>query len=278
MHIEDTIITLRKLVDESDTILIGAGSGLSTAGGLNYEGKRFTENFADFIAEYNLTDMYSSAFYPFKTKEEKWAYFSRHIKLNRYDVEVLGVYKNLLKLVENKNYFVITTNGDGQFEEAGFDTNKLFATQGDYRKFQCSKPCHDRLYDNEEMVMKMVELQSNCKIPSELIPKCPVCGEDLAPHLRMDGSFVEDEDWHKCSKRYTNFVRLAKDKKLLLLELGIGFNTPSIIRWPFEQLSIKYRNSYLVRLNKDNIEPSYPISDNNLLLKVDITEMLDRII
>jgi NAD-dependent SIR2 family protein deacetylase len=184
----------RNLIKDADHILIGAGAGLSTAAGLLYSGERFTNNFQDFIAKYNFTDLYSSSFYPFKTQEEKWAYFSRHIKLNRFDAEVGIPYFELLKLVETKNYFVLTTNVDALFHKAGFDKAKVFMVQGDYGKNQCAKGCHKILYDNEKLIKEMVLTQKDCMIPTALIPKCPVCGGDMAANLRGDEYFVEDEE------------------------------------------------------------------------------------
>lgn len=268
----------RMLIHEADAILIGAGSGLSSAAGLSYGGKRFSDNFADYIAKYKLTDMYSSAFYPWPTLEEKWGYFSRHIKMNRFDFEVTKPYKDLLELVKNKEHFVLTTNADALFEKAGFDTSRIFATQGDYTKFQCALACSDTLYDNKQMVFDMVEQQQDCRIPLELLPICPNCGGELVPHLRINGYFVENDDWHAASKRYRNFVRNSAHKKLVLLELGVGFNTPSIIRWPFEQLSAKYAKSSFIRVNMDNVESSYPVSGNSVLLKADIAEFVDALL
>lgn len=267
----------KQLIEDADVIIIGAGAGLSTAAGITYSGKRFSDNFADYMEAYQLTDMYSSVFYPFKSKEEKWGYLSRHVKLNGYDAEPGKVYNDLLNLVSSKDYFVITTNGDGLFKKAGFDTNKLFAVQGDYKKFQCAKGCHDTLYDNEEMVQQMIAHFSNFRIPSELVPTCPVCGEELVPHLRIDRFFVENDDWRVANNRYTEFVRNAKDKKMVLIELGIGFNTPSIIRWPFEQIANQYPNTELIRVNMDDVEPNYTIPDSSILLKGDIADYLAQI-
>ncbi|WP_198931727.1 SIR2 family NAD-dependent protein deacylase [Labilibacter marinus] len=264
----------KQLIEDADVVLIGAGAGLSTAAGLHYSGKRFSDNFSDYIDEYQLTDMYSSVFYPFKSKEEKWAYLSRHIKLNGYDAEPGQVYNDLLNLVKGKSYFVITTNGDGLFKKAGFNTDQIFATQGDYQQFQCAKGCHNTLYHNEKMVMQMVKQFNNFRIPTELLPICPVCGEDLVPHLRIDQFFVENEDWHLANDRYTQFVRNAKDKKMVLLELGIGFNTPSIIRWPFEQMAHQFTNTELIRVNMDSVEPNYKIPATSILLKSGIAEYL----
>lgn len=267
----------KKLITECEVLLIGAGSGLSTADGLSFSGKRFTDNFPDFITRYKLKDMYSAAFYPYPTMEEKWAYFSRYIKLNRFDAEVGQVYKDLLDLVKSKEYFVITTNVDAKFFKAGFDPERIFATQGDYGKFQCSVPCNDKLYDNEEVVHKMVAQQIDCKVPSDLIPKCPVCGENLTTHLRADDKFVENEDWHNASTRYSNFIDHLEDKKVVILELGVGFNTPIIIRFPFEKITELHKNCTLVRINYDNVQTYYSVSDKSVLIKDDIADFMEKI-
>lgn len=277
MILQETIHNIKQLIIDSDAVLIGAGAGLSTAAGLSYSGKRFTDNFPDFIEKYHLTDMYSSAFYTFPTPEEKWAYFSRHIQLNRYTSPVGEIYNKLLNLVQKKDYFILTTNGDGQFERAGFADERIFASQGDYSKFQCSKACHNTLYDNKELVYKMVEQQKDFKIPSELIPTCPVCGEPLVTNLRMDNYFVEDNHWHKASERYIDFIKKSRNKKILLLELGVGYNTPSIIRWPFEQFANDIKESHLVRVNMDNVEPRYRIPQRSILLEADIAEFINQL-
>jgi NAD-dependent SIR2 family protein deacetylase len=268
----------KSLVSEADAILVGAGAGLSAAAGLTYSGKRFTDNFPDFIERYHLTDMYSTAFYPFETPEEFWAYFSRHIKINRYDPGPLGLYKKLYSLVSGKPAFVITTNVDGQFALAGFPEENIFATQGDYALFQCSTPCHDTLYDNHDMVMAMVEKQENFRIPPELIPKCPVCGERLDPHLRKDGTFVENSDWHAAAARYSAFIGKWKENRLLIIELGVGFNTPAIIRWPFEKMAAAMPGATLVRINKDNPEPSSALPDDTLIFQDDINRIVSSLL
>lgn len=269
---KNSIEKSKQLIAQSEAILIGAGAGLSTAGGLKYSGKRFNDNFADYIEKYQLTDMYSSAFYPFPSPEEKWGYFSRHIKLNRFDAPVGQVYDDLWQMVKHKPHFVITTNADAQFYKSGFESENIFATQGDYAKFQCKVGCHDTLYDNEEIIHNMVLRQQDLKIPTELLPICPKCGEDLVAHLRIDNHFVENSDWHQAKDHYVRFINKHKNKKLVLLELGIGFNTPSIIRWPFEQMAIAFKKSTLIRINYDNVDARYGIPDKSILLKGDISQ------
>lgn len=273
----ETIIKCKSIIKESDAIIIGAGSGLSTAAGLKYSGVRFQKNFSDFIDKYKLTDMYTSGFYPFPTLEEKWAYFSRHIYLNRYEPGVLPLYKILLNFVKEKNYFIITTNCDGQFYQAGFNSENVFATQGDYTKFQCDKPCSNTLYDNRKMVEKMVKEQKSCRIPSELLPTCPLCGSKLVPHLRVDETFIENDEWYRSNKRYLDFIDRYKDKRITLLELGVGFNTPTIIRYPFEQLTTALENCILIRVNMDNIQQMYEINKSSILIDGDIESFIQLI-
>ena len=232
----DNIQKLKKAMDEADAIVIGAGAGLSTSAGFTYSGERFERYFSDFEAKYGFKDMYSGGFYTYETPEEMWAFWSRNIFVNRYMDAPKPVYENLLALVKDKDYFVITTNVDHCFQKAGFDKERLFYTQGDYGLFQCTEPCTDVTYDNEEMVRNMIEQQSNMRIPSELIPTCPNCGKPLTMNLRSDDKFVEDEGWHRAAERYNRFLR-TRSGKVLFLELGVGYNTPSIIKFPFWQMT-----------------------------------------
>lgn len=224
---------LRQALDDVDAVIVGAGAGMSTAAGLTYSGERFDEHFADFRDAFGITDMYSGGFYPFPDVETLWAWWSRHIYFNRYDVEPGRPYLDLLKLVKNKDYFVITTNVDHQFQLAGFDKHRLFYTQGDYGLFQCSWPCSQATYDNEEAVRAMMEQQKGMRIPSELVPTCPKCGRSMTTNLRVDGRFVEDEGWHMAAVRYDEFCRRHAGMHVLYLELGVGMNTPVIIKYPF---------------------------------------------
>ena len=229
---ETSIARLKKALDEADAVVIGAGAGLSTSAGFVYNGERFKKHFSDFAEKYGFNDMYSGGFYPYQTPEEFWAYWSRYIFVNRYTDAPKPVYNELFELVKGKDYFVITTNVDHCFQKAGFDKKRLFYTQGDYGLFQCSVPCHDKTYENEETVRRMVEEQKDMRIPTELIPKCPVCGKPMTMNLRSDDKFVEDEGWHEAAERYENFLRTRKGK-VLFLELGVGYNTPVIIKYPF---------------------------------------------
>lgn len=262
-------------IQNADHILIGAGAGLSTAAGYLYSGERFTSNFQDFISKYHMTDMYTATFYPFETQEEKWALFSKIIKMNRFESEKEDTHKDLLKLVENKDHFVLTTNVDGCFYKAGFNKSKVFMIQGDYGKFQCEKPCHNKLYDNEKVINDMVASQKDCKIPTSMIPKCPICGRNFEANLRKDEFFVEDDYWNQCNLKYNQFLKKLKGTRFVLIEIGVGFNTPGIIRYPFEQLTYNEPNATLIRINKDypecaeeNREKSILFTeDTNLILK-----------
>lgn len=265
---------IKQLIDEADAIVIGAGAGFSTAAGINYGGERFQRLFPDFIKKYKLTDMYSTAFYPFKTPEERWAYWSKHIYHNYFEPEAGQVYRDLLDLVKDKNYFVLTTNADGQFFKAGFETNRIFACQGDYGKIQCSKPCHDQLYDVEETVMAMLEAQKDFKVPSELIPMCPVCGEPMDSHLRKDDSFVENADWHQGQERYQSFIEENQHKKIVFMELGVGMNTPGIIKYPFIRMTYQLSDATYICLNQGQAYAPKEIEDRSLCIDDDIAVVM----
>lgn len=229
---EDQIDRTAEYIRNADCVIIGAGAGASTAAGIQYGGKRFTDNFAEFIKKYGghyMTDMYAAGFYPYPSEEAKWGYWSKHALMNRFDPPALPLYTELYDIVKNKEYFVLTTNVDHQFYKAGFDGKRIFATQGDYGKIQCQKACHPKTYDAEALFRKMDEARRDCLIPSELVPKCPVCGGNMAMNLRCDNYFAEDEAWHEAADRYADFLEQNKDKKVVLLELGVGFNTPAYI-------------------------------------------------
>ena len=247
----DRIEKAREAIKKADYIVIGGGAGLSDAAGLKFYGERFTSRFADFIEKYDMEDLYTSSFYPFETMEEKWAYWARHIYVNRFEVGATPLYEKLYELVKNKKYFVITTNVEKQFYKAKFDNEKIFATQGDYGYIQCAKACHDKLYYDEDLVNEMISKTKDCKIPSELVPKCPVCKGDMEVNVRKDSYFVQDDNWYKEARNYEQFIKEIKDKKVVFLELGVGFNTPTIIRFPFEKLTYNNPNATLIRINKD---------------------------
>ena len=235
----EQINRLKNEIKNADAIVIGAGAGMSTSAGLTYDGERFEKYFPDFHKKYGISDMYSGGFYPYETLEEYWAWWSRHIYINRYDITAGKPYMDLLNIVKDKDYFVLTTNVDHQFQLAGFDKKRLFYTQGDYGLWQCSRACHDKTYDNEETVRLMIKTQKNMKIPSDLIPKCPVCGAPMTMNLRCDNSFVQDNGWYSAASRYEDFIRRHKESHLLFLELGVGSNTPVIIKYPFWQMTAK---------------------------------------
>ena len=254
---ESRLFRLRNALDCADYVVIGAGAGLSAAAGITYSGKRFTDNFTDFIAKYGLTDMYSSAFYPFKTEEERWAYWARHILMNRLDMPATDLYRLLLNVVKEKEYFVITTS---EFEKSGFDKERIFTVQGDYAYLQCANGCHDKLYYNENLVREMARQTNDCRIPSELVPHCPVCGGKIDVHVRKDRYFVQDSQWYASYERYQYHMGKACDGNALLLEFGVGYNTPTIIRFPFERLAAQRRSITLVRINRDYPDAQVPKS------------------
>ena len=248
---EEQIRSAARYLQEADYVLIGAGAGLSTAAGLTYSGKRFQDNFGEFIEKYGMQDMYSAGFYPFSTEEERWAYWCRHSYVNRIEPPAMPLYEKLFEMVKDKNYFVLTTNVDHQFQKAGFQNERIFATQGDYGRIQCMKGCHPKTYDAVSMFTQMNQAQKDCKIPSYMVPRCPVCGGPMAMNLRCDQYFVEDEAWNQAAENYGRYLKQLKKGNVLLLELGVGFNTPSIIRFPFEKMVRENKNINLVRLNLD---------------------------
>ena len=228
---------LRAALAMADAVVVGAGAGLSTAAGYTYSGPRFSRLFGDFAARYGFSDMYSGGFYPYDTLEEHWAFWSRYVMCNRYDPIPGHVYQQLLDLLRDRDYFVLTTNVDHCFQRAGFDKQRLFYTQGDYGLFQCSRPCCQETWDNEDVIRAMVDQQSDLRIPSELVPHCPHCGAPATMNLRSDGTFVEDEGWHKAAARYSEFLRRHEGMRTLYLEIGVGGNTPGIIKYPFWQMT-----------------------------------------
>ena len=270
----EQIERLKAALQDCDAVVIGAGSGLSTAAGFTYTGERFEKYFSDFAAKYGIQDMYSGGFYPFATPEEYWSYWSRYIYINRYMDAPKPVYDDLLKLVADKDYFIITTNVDHCFQKAGFDKKRLFYTQGDYGLFQCSEPCCLETFDNEAVIQEMVERQKDMKIPSELLPVCPHCGKPLTMNLRSDDTFVEDEGWHRAAERYENFLRTHKGQKILFLELGVGYNTPVIIKYPFWQMTAKNPNATYVCINQGQAVCPQEIERQSVCINADIGQVL----
>ena len=267
------ILQAKQAIKQADYIIIGAGAGLSTAAGLEYSGESFQTNFKEFIDKYDFDNLYSASFYEFETQEEKWAFFAKMIKLNRYNEKPLKLYQELYEIVKNKEYFVLSTNVDGQFYNSGFDKDKVFEIQGDYSYLQCENACHNKLYDNRELVEKWLQNTKDCKIPSNLVMKCPVCGGNMDMNLRKDANFAQDENWYRQSKRYSEF--LARAKNVVLLEIGVGFNTPGIIRFPFEQMTANNEQITLIRINKDYPLPMLEISSKTISFDEDTNKIIE---
>ena len=267
---------LKQVLDGADAIVIGAGAGLSTSAGLTYSGERFQKNFGDFIERYGIRDMYSGGFYPFQTLEEYWAWWSRHIMINRYERAPKPVYDDLLALVGDRDYFVLTTNVDHQFQRSGFDKKRLFYTQGDYGLFQCSRPCHQETYDNEEAIRRMVAEQRDMRVPTELIPRCPKCGRPMLPNLRCDDTFVQDEGWYQAAGRYEDFLRRHKHGKVVYLELGVGANTPVIIKYPFWKYTRENPDARYICINVEEALGPGELERQALYIEDDIGTVLRR--
>lgn len=265
---------LKTAIAEADAVMIGAGAGLSTAAGFTYSGERFERYFSDFAEKYGIRDMYSGGFYLFPTSEEFWAYWSRYIFVNRYMDAPKPVYDDLLKLVANKDYFVITTNVDHCFQKAGFDKKRLFYTQGDYGLFQCSEPCRPETFDNEAVVREMVARQKDMRVPSELLPRCPHCGRPMTMNLRCDDRFAEDEGWHAAAERYETFLRTRAGQKILFWELGVGYNTPGIIKYPFWRMTAKNPNAIYACVNLGEADAPSEIEGQAICIDGDIGEIL----
>lgn len=266
----ESVKRLCQLLTEAEAVVIGAGAGLSASAGLTYSGERFQRYFGDFIAKYGIRDMYSGGFYPFASPEEYWAWWSRHICCNRYVDAPKPVYQDLLALVRDKDYFVLTTNVDHQFQRAGFDKKRLFYTQGDYGLWQCSLPCHQATYDNEEVVRRMVAEQRDMKVPRELIPRCPKCGRPMTPNLRWDDAFVEDAGWHAAAERYAAFLRRHRDMRVLFLELGVGGNTPVIIKYPFWRMTAENPLASYACINLDQASAPAELQNRAVCVERDI--------
>ena len=290
----NSISRLKQELDSADAVVIGAGSGLSTSAGFTYTGERFQKYFRDFIARYGFQDMYSGGFYPFDTLEEHWAYWSRYIYINRYMDAPKPVYRNLYDLVTDKDYFVLTTNVDHCFQKAGFDKQRLFYTQGDYGLFQCSVPCHKETYDNAESIRKMIESQGyviaengeinlpegivpKMEVPSELIPHCPKCGKPMSMNLRADDTFVEDEGWHAAARRYEDFLRRREGEHILFLELGVGGNTPGIIKYPFWRMTHQNPEAFYACVNLRETWAPGEIMDRSVCIDGDIGTLLKKL-
>lgn len=273
----DKVKQLKGFMQEADAVVIGAGAGLSTSAGFTYTGKRFENHFYDFIEKYGFSDMYSGGFYSFESLEEYWAYWSRYIFINRYTNVDNGTYKRLLELVRDKEYFVLTTNVDHQFQVGGFDKQRMFYTQGDFGLFQCSKPCHQKTYHNKEVVWEMMDMQMDMKIPSKLIPRCPICGRPMSMNLRADNTFVQDEGWYRARERYSDFLHKHQNGRVLYLELGVGLNTPSIIKYPFWNRTLANPNAHYVCINYGEAYAPPEIADRSVCISEDIGKVLQSV-
>lgn len=265
---------LKEALRSADAVVIGAGAGLSTSAGFQYAGERFRKYFSDFEEKYGFHDMYSGGFCRYDTPEEQWAYWSRFVTVNRYMDAPKPVYELLFKLVEDKDYFVITTNVDHCFQKAGFDKKRLFYTQGDYGLFQCSEPCCQETFDNEDMIRRMMEQQADMRIPSELLPVCPHCGKPMVMNLRSDDRFVEDEGWHRAAERYQDFLRTKKKLRILFLELGVGYNTPGIIKYPFWQMTAANPKAVYACVNYGDAACPDEIREQSICINEDIGKVL----
>ena len=295
LKVENTpvcISKLRETLDNADAIVIGAGAGLSTSAGFVYTGERFEKYFSDFAAKYGFHDMYSGGFYPYATLEEHWAYWSRYIYINRYMNAPKPVYEKLLSLVKDKDYFVLTTNVDHCFQKAGFDKHRLFYTQGDYGLFQCSEPCCAETFDNEEIIKSMVIAQGytiepdgtlvppempKMTVPTELVPHCPHCGRPMSMNLRADDTFVEDEGWHIAASRYSDFLRRHQNMKVLFLELAVGYNTPTIVKYSFWRMAHDWKEATYACLNYGEAYAPDEIRKKSICINGDIGEILSQI-
>jgi NAD-dependent SIR2 family protein deacetylase len=294
MDIQEKVNELKSAIENAEAIVIGAGAGLSTSAGFIYNGERFQKYFQDFAGKYHFKDMYSGGFYPYDTLEEHWAYWSRYIYVNRYMDPPKPVYDRLYELVKDKDYFVLTTNVDHCFQKAGFDKHRMFYTQGDYGLFQCSKPCHIDTYDNEEMIRKMLEAQGfvidqdgtlalpesgtlKMSIPTELVPHCPKCGKPMSMNLRSDNTFVEDEGWHRAAEYYSEFLRKHQNKKTLFLELGVGYNTPTIVKYSFWRMVNNWPDAMYACLNFGEAYAPDEIARKSICINDDIGDILEKL-
>lgn len=268
---------LKELLWQADAVLAGAGAGLSTSAGFTYSGERFRMYFLDFEKKYGFHDMYSGSFYPYASLEEYWAYWSRYIYVNRYMDAPKPVYETLLELIKEKDYFVLTTNVDHCFQKSGFEKKRLFYTQGDYGLFQCSEPCCQETWENEEIIDRMVREQSDMRVPAGLVPHCPHCGRPMTMNLRADDSFVQDEGWYRAAERYQDFLRRHAHGRILYLELGVGYNTPGIIKYPFWQETYRNPEAFYVCLNLGDAAAPGEIAERSLCIDGDIGEILEEL-
>ena len=289
---EKNIERLKEEIRTADAIVVGAGAGLSTAAGLTYSGERFERYFFDFKERFGIRDMYSGGFYPFPDEETLWAWWARHIYFNRYIDPPKPVYQELKGFLQGRDCFVITTNVDHQFQRAGFDKQKLFYTQGDYGLFQCADGHIRKTYDNEEWVYEAMKAQrflpdekgifrvpkdrliAMC-IPHELIPVCPDDGSEVTMNLRADDTFVEYEGWQQAAENYVQYLKEHEGKHILYLELGVGSNTPMIIKYPFWALAAENDKAVYACLNYNETHVPEEIREKSICINGDITDVLE---
>lgn len=267
-----------KAICDADAILIGAGAGLSAAAGLRYSGREFEHEFADYIKEYHFPDLYSSSFHEFATEEERWARWARHIDFIRFRPGAMPLYRELLALIGRKNYFVITTNVDAQFRKSGFDEDRIFDVQGDYGLMQCARACHDTLYDDRKTVEEINAHAHDLTVDSCFVPHCPVCGGRMDVHVRVNGNFIEDGNWHSMAENYYAFLEKYKSSRLVLLELGVGFNTPTIIRYPFEHITYANPSATIIRLNSEYPQSSPEIKRQTISFDEDMSRIIAKLL
>ena len=268
-------------IKNADCLLVGIGAGMSATGGLNYSDpvlgqKWYPEYFR--LGKKTIIEIMRE-YWPVSINEDNaaffWGFWSRHIYHIRYECEALSPYIDLFNIVKNKTYFLCTTNVDCQLTKAGFDESLIFSPQGDYGLFQCEKPCAQDVYNNESMVITMMEnMVSPFEIRKEDIPRCPKCGCLLMPNLRCDDRFV-DEPHLKNLETYTDYLNNIQKKKIVLLELGVGYNTPVIIRYPFEAITLRCHHATLVRINISDAGVSKSLIEKSICIEDDIGKVLD---
>lgn len=294
-HNAEKIEKMKMALAEADAVIIGAGAGLSTTAGFTYTGERFKRYFSDFEEKYGFHDMYRGGFYPYQTLEEHWAYWSRYIYINRYMDAPKRTYEHILDVVKDKDYFVLTTNVDHCFQKAGFDKKRLFYTQGDYGLFQCSEPCCKETFDNKELVEKMLqdqgfltEADSALKWPEEkkpemtvssrLVPVCPHCGKPLTMNLRSDDTFVEDAGWNRAAVCYDEFLHRHGNLKTVFLELGVGYNTPVIIKFVFHDAVRKNKSAKYICVNLFEAAAPVDIQDRSICIAADCGRVIEDLL
>lgn len=271
---ETEMLRLKKAFCEADAILVGAGSGLSAAAGYRFDGPRLQAHFADFVEKYGMADMYTGCFARFESREERWAYWSRWAWINRYEPIPKDTLSVLRALLDGRDYFVLTTNIDHTFQRAGYPKDRLCYTQGDFGLFQCAVPCHENTYDNKDVLEQMVKQEKDGKVPTALIPHCPRCGAEMDFNLYWDDRFVRDEGWHIAHDRYLDYVDAHRSGKVLFLELGVGYNSPGVIKYPFWRFTMQNPQAIFASVNRD--QPSYPeeIADRAIVISADLDKTI----